>query len=54
MIHTEHNCPTTGEESFYRETYWSYFGHHNEKLISEIWRPKWTDDDLKDPSARFI
>jgi len=54
MIRTEHNCPTTGEESFYRETYWNQFGQHNEKLISEIWRPKWTDDDLKDPSARFI
>ena len=54
MVTTQHNCPTSGEESFYRETYWNLFGKHNEKLISEIWRPLWTDDNLKDPSARFI
>lgn len=53
-LQTEHNCPTTGEESFYRETFWKLFGQHNDKLISEMWRPLWTDDDLKDPSARFI
>ncbi len=54
MITREHNTPTTGEESFYRETYEKYFGKINEYLISEIWRPLWTDDNLKDPSARFI
>ena len=54
MIECEHNNPTTGEESFYRETYWSFFGKHNDTHISEIWRPLWTDDNLKDPSARFI
>lgn len=54
MIQCDHNCPTTGEESYYRDEYRKIFGSHNEDLISEIWRPRWTDDDLKDPSARFI
>jgi asparagine synthase (glutamine-hydrolysing) len=54
MCKREHNHPTTGEESYYRETYEGFFGTHNEDLISEIWRPMWTDDDLKDPSARYI
>lgn len=54
MLQCEHNNPTTGEESFYRETFHRFFGTHNDDLISEIWRPLWTDDDLKDPSARFI
>ena len=52
MVKDKHNSPTTGEESFYRQTYWDIFGHLNDDLISEIWRPKWTD--VQDPSARFI
>jgi asparagine synthase (glutamine-hydrolysing) len=42
----------SGEESYYRDLYWSIFGKHNEDLISEIWRPKWTTET--DPCARLI
>jgi asparagine synthase (glutamine-hydrolysing) len=47
-----HNVPQTKEESFYRELFWETFGHKNDHLISEIWRPRWTD--VKDPSARQL
>lgn len=52
MVHSDHNPPMSGEESYYRDLYWSIFGKHNEDLISEIWRPKWTTET--DPCARLI
>lgn len=46
------NVPLTKEEAHYRELFWYKFGSKNDHLISEIWRPKWTD--IKDPSARLL
>ena len=43
--------PQTKEEALYRRIFWKYFGHQDH-LISEIWRPKWTD--VMDPSARQL
>jgi asparagine synthase (glutamine-hydrolysing) len=44
-----HNTPLTKEEALYRKIFWKLFGETNDHLISEIWRPKWTD--VTDPSA---
>jgi len=44
-----HNAPLTKEEALYRKIFWKRFGTSNDHLISEIWRPKWTD--VTDPSA---
>jgi asparagine synthase (glutamine-hydrolysing) len=35
-----HNVPQTKEEAFYRQMFWELFGHKNDHLISEIWRPR--------------
>lgn len=48
----KHNKPLTKEEVYYREIFWSHYGTHNDHLISEIWRPKWTN--VTDPSARLL
>lgn len=50
----DHNTPTTKEEALYRHLFWDIFGVgvHHDHLISEIWRPKWTDET--DPSARYL
>lgn len=47
-----HNPPLTKEEALYRQIFWSLFGRDKDHLISEIWRPKWTN--VVDPSARHI
>jgi asparagine synthase (glutamine-hydrolysing) len=44
-----HNVPLTKEEALYRKIFWKHFGTDKDHLISEIWRPKWTDQT--DPSA---
>ena len=45
----QHNTPLTKEEALYRKIFWKLFGDANDHLISEIWRPKWTN--VTDPSA---
>lgn len=47
-----HNVPQTKEEAFYRQMFWELFRHSNDHLISEIWRPRWTN--ITDPSARQL
>jgi asparagine synthase (glutamine-hydrolysing) len=47
-----HNVPQTKEEAFYRKLFWNHYGIQNDHLISEIWRPKWTN--ITDPSARKL
>ena len=47
-----HNVPLTKEEAMYRNIFWKMYGKDNDHLISEIWRPKWTN--VKDPSARLL
>lgn len=47
-----YNIPLTKEEAMYRNIFWQNFGKDNDYLISEIWRPKWTD--VTDPSARLL
>ncbi len=47
-----HNVPQTKEEAFYRKIFWNHYGIQNDHLISEIWRPKWTN--VTDPSARKL
>ena len=49
---TFHCAPQTCEESLYRKIFWQHFGHLQDHLISEIWRPKWTS--ITDPSARHL
>jgi asparagine synthase (glutamine-hydrolysing) len=44
-----HNVPITKEEALYRKIFWKLFGTDKDHLISEIWRPKWTNQT--DPSA---
>jgi asparagine synthase (glutamine-hydrolysing) len=44
-----HNVPLTKEEALYRKIFWKRFGDSSDHLISEIWRPKWTN--VTDPSA---
>ena len=51
-ICSEHNTPLTKEEVWYREIFWKFYGCRHDHLISEIWRPKWTD--VTDPSARLL
>jgi asparagine synthase (glutamine-hydrolysing) len=48
----EHNVPLTKEEALYRKIFWKRFGEGCDHLISEIWRPKWTD--VTDPSATCL
>lgn len=45
------NKPQTHEEAFYRQMFWELIGEQDH-LISEIWRPRWTD--VTDPSARQL
>jgi len=47
-----HNTPLTKEEAYYRELFWMHYGTDNDHLISEIWRPRWTN--ITDPSARLL
>jgi len=47
-----HNPPQTLEEAWYRHLFYGFYGQYNDHLISEIWRPKWTD--VSDPSARQL
>ena len=47
-----HNTPLTKEEALYRNIFWKMYGKENDHLISEIWRPKWTN--VTDPSARLL
>jgi asparagine synthase (glutamine-hydrolysing) len=47
-----HNKPLTKEEALYRKIFWKLFGHECDHLISEIWRPKWTN--VTDPSATCL
>ena len=44
-----HNVPLSKEEALYRFIFWKKFGHDDDHLISEIWRPRWTTET--DPSA---
>jgi asparagine synthase (glutamine-hydrolysing) len=46
------NVPLTKEEAMYRNMFWKMYGKDNDHLISEIWRPRWTE--VKDPSARLL
>ena len=48
-----HNTPLTKEEALYRELFHEIYGTENDHLISEIWRPKWTDETT-DPSATAL
>ena len=47
-----HNTPLTKEEVLYRNIFWKMYGKDNDHLISEIWRPRWTN--VTDPSARLL
>ena len=47
-----HNTPMTKEEALYREKFWDFFKRMNDHLITEIWRPRWTN--TTDPSARQL
>lgn len=47
-----HNPLLTPEEAWYRKTFWDLYGKENDHLITEIWRPKWTNET--DPSARKL
>ena len=47
-----HNTPLTKEEVLYRSIFWRMYGRDNDRLISEIWRPRWTK--ITDPSARLL
>jgi len=51
-ICAQHNEPLTKEEVWYREIFWKFYGCRHDHLISEIWRPRWTD--VTDPSARLL
>lgn len=48
----KHCKPLTNEEAFYRRTFQTYFGKRNDGLITEIWRPLWSQ--VTDPSARQL
>ena len=48
----KHCRPVTNEEAVYRRFFQNYFGKRSDGLISEIWRPKWTD--VTEPSARHL
>ena len=47
-----HNVPLTKEEALYRRTFWEFFGFKNDMVITEMWRPRWTN--VTEPSARYI
>jgi len=47
-----HNPPLTKEEVWFRQIFWDLFGRDKDHLITEIWRPKWTD--VTEPSARYL
>jgi len=47
-----HVVPTTKEEAVYREFFWESFGTKSDRVITEIWRPRWTA--VTDPSARNL
>jgi asparagine synthase (glutamine-hydrolysing) len=47
-----HNVPLTKEEALYRRIFWEFFGYKNDTVITEMWRPKWTN--VTEPSARYI
>jgi asparagine synthase (glutamine-hydrolysing) len=47
-----HNVSLTKEEALYRNMFWKMYGQSNDHLISEIWRPRWTN--ITDPSARLL
>ena len=47
-----YNTPLTKEEAMYRNVFWTMYGKDNDRLISEIWRPRWTN--ITDPSARLL
>ncbi len=51
-VHGYINKPLTAEEVWYRTVFAETFGERNAHLISEIWRPRWTD--VTDPSARQL
>ena len=51
-ICAQHNEPLTKEEVWYREIFWNFYGCRHDHLISEIWRPRWTN--VTDPSARLL
>ena len=46
-----HNTPDTEEAFYYREIFEEYYPNKSH-LISEIWRPKWTD--ITEPSATAL
>jgi asparagine synthase (glutamine-hydrolysing) len=48
----EHNPPSTNEEKMYRQFFWENYLTYRDNLISEIWRPKWTEQS--DPSAKYL
>lgn len=48
----EHNKPLTKEELMYRELFKEEFGDGYDHLITEMWRPKWTNQT--DPSATLL
>jgi asparagine synthase (glutamine-hydrolysing) len=55
MIKSEagtHNVPLSKEEALYRKIFWKRFGKNCDHLISEIWRPLWTN--VTDPSATCL
>ena len=47
-----YNVPKTLEEAWYRHLFCGKYRGYNDHLISEIWRPKWTN--VSDPSARQL
>lgn len=47
-----HNIPSTNEEAWYRAQFWQHFGRENDHLLTEMWRPMWTDQT--DPCARYL
>lgn len=47
------NKPLTKEEALYRKLFWELFGTENDHLVSEIWRPRWTNE-TRDPSAKYL
>jgi asparagine synthase (glutamine-hydrolysing) len=47
-----HNVPLTKEEALYRRIFWEFFGYKNDTVITEMWRPKWTN--VTEPSARYL
>ena len=48
----EYNNPETSESYYFRKLFTNYYGKENANLLTEIWRPLWTD--IKDPSATLL